>query len=105
MFRLVIVSVLAGCAAESVSELGEIEQSVSLTFTREHVVADIYHYTATVPVGTQPNAALRIHRVVREIAPFIPRRTPHAAMLLHGDFATFVTNFAPTLGDPASPAP
>jgi hypothetical protein len=26
-------------------------------------------------------------------------------MLLHGDFATFLTNFAPTLGDPASPAP
>ncbi|NVB81711.1 MAG: hypothetical protein HOV81_25170 [Kofleriaceae bacterium] len=25
-------------------------------------------------------------------------------MLMHGDFATFVTNFAPTLGDPASPA-
>jgi pimeloyl-ACP methyl ester carboxylesterase len=26
-------------------------------------------------------------------------------MLVHGDFATFVTNFAPTLGNPASPAP
>jgi len=42
---------------------------------------------------------------VRELAPFVPRRTSHAAMLLHGDFSTFVTNFAPTLGDPASPAP
>jgi hypothetical protein len=26
-------------------------------------------------------------------------------MALHGDFSTFATNFAPTLGDPASPAP
>ena len=105
MLRLVIASLLAGCAAESVTDLGEIDQAVSLTFTREHVVADIYHYTATVPVGTQPNAALRIHRIVREVAPFVPRRTPHAAMLLHGDFATFITNFAPTLGNPTSPAP
>jgi hypothetical protein len=110
MFRLAIASLLVGCAAESVDDLGEIDlgeidQSISLTFAREHVVADIYHYTATVPVGTQANAALRIHRVVREVAPFVPRRTPHAAMLLHGDFATFVTNFAPTLGDPVSPAP
>jgi hypothetical protein len=105
MLRLVIVSVLAGCAAEPEPELGELDQSIALAFTREHVNADIYHYTATVPVGSQPNAALRIHRIVREVAPFVPRRTPHAAMLLAGDFATFITNFAPTLGDPASPAP
>jgi hypothetical protein len=105
MFRFAVAALLAGCAAESVADFGEIDQSVSLTFSREHVTADIYHYTAVVPVGPQPNAALRIHRIVREVAPFVPRRTSHAAMLLHGDFATFVTNFAPTLGDPASPAP
>lgn len=105
MLRLLIASLLAGCAAESGADLGEVDQSVSLTFAREHVIADIYHYTAIVPIGTQPNAGLRLHRIVREVAPFVPRRSPHAAMLLHGDFATFLTNFAPTLGDPASPAP
>jgi len=96
MFRFAVAVLLVGCAAESV-EVETAEQSLSLAFSREHVTADIYHYTATVPIGTQPNAALRIHRVVREVAPFVPRRTPHAAMLLHGDFATFVTNFAPSL--------
>jgi hypothetical protein len=93
MFRLLIASLLVGCAAGSGADLGEVDQAVSLAFSREHVVADVYHYTATVPVGTQPNAALRIHRIVREVAPFVPRRTSHAAMLLHGDFATFATNF------------
>jgi len=105
MFRLVIASLLVGCTAGSGADLGELDQSISLAFSREHVIADVYHYTATLPVGAQPNAALRIHRIVREVAPFVPRRTSHAAMLLHGDFATFTTNFAPTLGDPASPAP
>ncbi|MBX3157033.1 MAG: hypothetical protein KF773_13745 [Deltaproteobacteria bacterium] len=35
----------------------------------------------------------------------MPRRTAKAAALLHGDFSTFLTSFAPTLGSPASPAP
>lgn len=107
MFRLAGVLLVVGCATEPTEPaeaLGEIDQSVSLAFSREHVTADIYHYRATVPVGPGPNAGLRLHRIVREVAPFVPRRTGHAAMLMHGDFATFVTNFAPTLGTPASPA-
>jgi len=107
MVRYLIVSaLLAGCVAGAdVAESAQDISASSLSFTREHVTADIYHYEAVIPVGSTPNAALRIHRIVREIAPFVPRPTSHAAMLLHGDFATFVTNFAPTLGDPASPAP
>jgi hypothetical protein len=76
------------------------DQAVDLQLTREHVTGDIFHYTVTLPVGTTPNAQLRIHRIVRELAPWRPRPTANAAMLLHGDFATFVTNFAPSLGDP-----
>lgn len=105
MFRFAVIALLAGCAAEPAEDLAELDRSVSLSFAREHVTGDIYHYTATIPVGAGPNAGLRIHRIVREVAPFVPRRTARAAMLLHGDFATFVTNFAPSLGDPASPAP
>jgi len=72
---------------------------------RERVTADVFHYQIDIRVGESPNARVRIHRVVREIAPWLPRPTAHAAMLLHGDFSSFVTNFVPTLGEPASPAP
>ncbi|MFY0569857.1 alpha/beta hydrolase family protein [Archangium lansingense] len=73
--------------------------------TREHVTDDIYHYQFDIRVGSTPNARVRIHRVVRELAPWRPRPTQRAVMLLHGDFANFVTNFMPSLGNPASSAP
>jgi len=72
---------------------------------REQVSGDIYHYTFDIRVGSAPNARLRIHRVVRERAPGLPRPSSHAILLLHGDFATFVTNFLPGKGTPASSAP
>jgi hypothetical protein len=75
-----------------------------VSLRRDHVAGDVYHYELVVPVGTGPNARLRLHRVVREAAPWVPRPTAGAAMLLHGDFSTFVTSFAPTLGGPPSPA-
>lgn len=72
---------------------------------REHVREDIYHYWFDLPVGKTANARVRIHRVVRERSPYQPYPTRRAILLLHGDFATFVTNFAPSLGMPPSPAP
>lgn len=94
---------LAACAVEDAAPADEVLQASSLAFSRRHVTADIYHYELVVPVGQGPNAKLRIHRVVREVAPFVPRRTAKAVALLHGDFSTFVTNFVPSQGDPASP--
>jgi hypothetical protein len=67
--------------------------------TREHVAGDVYRYGFVLPVGDGPNARLHVHRVVRERAPWTPRRGAAAVMLLHGDFATFGTSFAsPTAG-------
>jgi hypothetical protein len=109
MNRFTVVAVLllaaGGCAGED-SLAGE-AQAVGSTISlrREHVVGDIYHHELVVAIGQGPNARLRLHRVVRESAPWVPRPTAGGAMLLHGDFSTFVTSFAPTLGDPASPAP
>jgi hypothetical protein len=77
----------------------------SWSWHRTPVAGDVVHYQVTVPIGAEPNAALRLHRVVRERAPGVARRTAQVAVLLHGDFSTFVTNFLPTAGTPASPAP
>ncbi|PTL76942.1 hypothetical protein [Vitiosangium sp. GDMCC 1.1324] len=105
------IAVLIACTPAFASPLTstEAEQlaSVSAPFavTREHVSGDIYHYQFDLRVGSTPNARVRVHRVVRELSPWRPRPTTHAVMLLHGDFANFVTNFVPSLGNPASSAP
>jgi hypothetical protein len=86
---------LAGCTTDDVETSSSLDQQVTLSFHREHVTADIYHYELVLPVGSGPNAGIRVHRVVRELAPFVPRHSSHAAMLMHGDFATFATSFVP----------
>jgi hypothetical protein len=106
MHRLLVAAALAACSdpppdvalATAAEELGGVQ------VTREPVTGDVFHYSFSVRVGDGPNARLPIHRVVRERAPWLPRRATAAVMLLHGDFATFVTNFAPVLGDPPSSA-
>ncbi|MDI3288493.1 hypothetical protein [Polyangium sp. 15x6] len=71
---------------------------------REPIVDDIYHYSFLVKVGDTANARIRVHRVVREDAPWRARPAAQAILLLHGDFATFDTNFAPSLtSDAAQP--
>src|SRR5512139_1519231 len=102
MFRAFPLLCLVACA-DPAPDTTTVDTAATLAFTREHVTADIYHYELILPVGDAPNAALRIHRVVREVAPYVPRHTKDAVMMLHGDFSTFVTNFVPVLGEPASP--
>src|SRR6478672_1457604 len=86
------IVVLATCwpAFASSLPLTEAEQlaavSTPLAVKREHVTADIYHYQFEIPVGSTPNARVRVHRVVRELSPWRPRPAAHAVMLLHGDF-------------------
>jgi hypothetical protein len=99
MIRFAPLLLLVACAEPAPTETFETFEQAAwvLGFTRTHVSADIYHYEAVLPVGDAPNAALRIHRVVREAAPFVPRKTKSGVMAVHGDFSTFGTNFMPGL--------
>jgi len=105
MHRLFVVAVvLAACTdpppdvalATAAEELGGVQ------VTRELIAGDVFHYSFILRVGDGPNARVRVDRVVRERAPWLPRRTTAAVMMLHGDFATFVSNFAPAAGNPPS---
>lgn len=108
----VAVSLLSGCGgtvepeetpfADAVAQTGESAAALVSGFTREVVAGDIVHYTIDLDVGSTPNARLRIHRVVRERSFGIPRRTAGGVMMMHGDFATFVTSFAPGLASDAT---
>jgi hypothetical protein len=100
----VLAVVLSACEAAPPPEVKSAEQPLSAAVTRERIAGDVYHYGYSLRVGVGPNAVLRLHRVVRERAPYVPRATTSAIMLMHGDFATFATNFAPVLGTPPSSA-
>ncbi len=80
------------------------ESGPVLEVSRAVISGDVFRYTFILRVGDSPNARLHITRVVRERAPFLPRATTSAVMMLHGDFATFNSNFAPTVGAPAGSA-
>ncbi len=78
--------------------------STVLEVTREHVTGDIVHYSIVLGVGAGPHDRLRLHRIVRERAVWWPHPAAQAILLLHGDFATFSSNFAPSLvGAPTPP--
>lgn len=68
-----------------------------LELKREHVVGDIYHYHFLLAVGNTPNGHIRVHRIVREEVPWRARAKAKSILLTHGDFASFTTNFAPSL--------
>ncbi|MEJ7602022.1 MAG: hypothetical protein WKG01_29265 [Kofleriaceae bacterium] len=104
MFRSILIATFAtACVSESPSEptseleVTAVSQGLSVSdVTRVQIAGDVYHYGFVVRVGDGPNAVLHLHRVVREKAPWIPRKSTGAILLMHGDFANFDTNFAPS---------
>lgn len=99
MHRLSIVLLvsLAACAPEAGADIASTRQPLTLDIIRERVSGDVWHWQFLLRVGDEPNARLRIHRVVRERAPFFPRPTTGGVMMTAGDFADFESNFAPSL--------
>lgn len=67
---------------------------------RTRVHGDTYHQAFTLTLGASANARIRLHRIVRERAPWLPRSTRGGVMLLHGDFSSFGSNFAPVTVEP-----
>lgn len=109
---LVLALALAGCAggdeqnAPASPEPVEEAPSSLQAFERRPLTGDVVEYSAVVPVGPGPSDRIRIHRVVRESAPFRPRSTRAAVMMLHGDFSTFDSNFVlSSLPGAESPGP
>jgi hypothetical protein len=107
------VLALAGCqpdepgesqSFERVAEAASAETAITIVGVQRQVAFDdVAHYTVVMRVGSGPNAEIAIHRVVRERAPWLPRRLGSAVMLLHGDFSTFPSNFLPA-AEGAAPA-
>lgn len=105
---LVASAALSACAAAGDDPPAHIAAAVEssalglVDIDRELVSGDVWHHSLTIRIGESPNAVLRLHRVVREQAPWVPAPTAAAALLMHGDFSSFASNFAPVLVDPSA---
>src|SRR5205085_11871065 len=103
MFRS-LVAVVALCGACATPE-PEVSTTAHELGSRELVAGDVYHYRYVLPAGSGPNARLAIHRVTRERAPWQPRRSSRAIVLMHGDLSSLTSTvleagLAPWLADP-----
>jgi hypothetical protein len=67
----------------------EVDARLGRGFERRHVVDDIYQYSARLRVGGGEHDVLTLHRVVREVAPWKPARSPEGVFMVHGDVWDF----------------
>lgn len=72
--------------------------------TRTVVAGRIAHYRFDLTVGPGEHDRIRLHRVVREHAPWFPAATPRAAFLAHGDGWGFEPTFLNAVAAPGVPA-
>ncbi|MDD2556321.1 MAG: hypothetical protein PHX16_08490 [Syntrophaceticus sp.] len=68
-----------------------------VSFTRKHLVDNIYEYYITLKVGAGKYDKIGVHRVIKERAPWVPISTSKAVMLIPGDSCNFTNAYmAPT---------
>ena len=95
MSRWLVCAVITIAACVDPVEESVVQAVETPDLLRTRVVDDVYHHRYTLRLGDGPNARIRLHRVVRERAPWLPRATRAGVVLLHGDFSTFDSNFTP----------
>jgi len=73
--------------------------SIVSAIQRRTLTADVAEYFFTVRVGPGPYDQIGVHRVVKEIAPYVPVHAGRAVLLAHGDIwkfdAAFLTGARP----------
>jgi hypothetical protein len=75
-----------------------------LEVTRAELPHGLVHEQFTLQLDDTPNGKIRLHHVVRGSSPWQQHHTVAAVMLLHGDFSSFASNFAPIAIDPDAAA-
>ncbi len=70
---------------------------------RTPLAGDVAHYRFDLRVGAGEHDVIRMHRVVRERAPWLPARAGRGAFLVHGDGWGFEPTFLPGVSAPDLP--
>ncbi len=83
-----LFSAAAGSAAQELSSAAHL-----VSFSRKHLLDNVYQYTAVLQVGPGVFDKIGIHRVVKERIPWLPVRTKYAVVMLHGDTSNFESSF------------
>lgn len=85
---------LAEAAGAACAEAGGEPESCLVTdVERRELVAGVAEYAFTLRTGSGPFEAIRLHRVVRERAPWRPERARDGIFLVHGDAWDFRAAF------------
>lgn len=74
-----------------------------LSLERSPITPEVAHYSFQLPVGAGEHDVIRLHRIVRERAPWVPARADRAAFLAHGDGWGFAATYLTSLATPAVP--
>ena len=85
-----------GCMSDAASGIGSLLGDLS----RRTLDGDVVEYSTRVRVGAGAHDVIGIHRVVRELAPFLPRPSRHAVLMAHGDAWGFDAAFLANLAAP-----
>jgi pimeloyl-ACP methyl ester carboxylesterase len=110
--RLVREASSRGCEAALSTGGGSPSESAAIcsvsALTRTELGDRIAHYSIVLQVGAGEHDRIRLHRVVKEILPWVPVPFQDAAFLLHGDAwpfeTTYLAGFLPD-SPPGTPSP
>ncbi len=90
-------------SAKMLKPKGDGEALTVLNFEREQISGNIYHYSWRIRIGWGNFDVVRVHRVVKERAPYCPIRSRKSVFMLHGDFKDFEGCFMPGLMSQLNP--
>jgi len=80
-------------AVENAAAAMDLEALKSASFEREALGGGVAHYSFRLRVGAGDFEEIRLHRIVRERAPFLPIRSSRAVFLVHGAAWGFAPSF------------
>ena len=91
----VLLTLLLASNAQADNMLEALSQHCDGGITRQELpgVPGIAHYSALVQMGPGEHDRVRLHRVVRENSPWVPKASPKGVMLRHGDSLNFVVSW------------
>jgi hypothetical protein len=93
----------AALAALDAAASGACSGCSALGIERRALTGSIAEYTVPVRVGPGANDRVRLHRVVQEVAPFVPVPAARALFMVHGDIWPFDGAFLSSIASAAVP--
>lgn len=86
--------------AAALRAAGVAESALTGSIHRRVLTGDVAEYSFQLRVGSGAHDVIGLHRVVRELAPFLPVPTARAIMMVHGDIWNFDQAFVASAAAP-----